>query len=256
MKATFGIVLVAVVTGSANAAETAQPAAVARDAQKQAIGDVIFAEPLMETSPQSLRVANQLMSKAFNNGLDLDAYAYLQKLLVQHTLGLAERQPDLATECKSAAVAMTFNLAANTWPGWGLRETPAPNAPNSGVGVSEAQARLGLEAARTNVRLATELGLGPKRRQNGYWILGAQLIAATEFDAAIEAFATSRELAREAGDAVTAMMADGWIHLTNTVAGRDETRRLRTVQESLRAAGDEGAFYADQYDVALDIFAR
>ena len=213
----------------------------------QAVVDAVLAEPLMETSPKSLRTANYLMSEALNTGVGLDTYVTLQKLLVQRAFELATREAYLAAEYQSAAVAMTYNLAANTWAGWGPDEIPL---------VSEAHARLGLEAARTNVRLAEDLGLGPERRKNGYWILGAQLLAAGEFDGAVKAFATSRDLADEAGDEVAATAADGWIHLTNTVAGEDETLGLEAVQDSLRGKGKEGAFYADQYDAALEVFSR
>jgi len=244
MKATPVIVLMVIAAGSGTATESSERGG--RDARVQEVVDRILDEPLAETSPESVRMANYLMTEAYRNGIGVDSYAYLQKLLVQHTLGLAERQRDLASEYKSAAVAMTYNLAANTWAGWG---------PDEAAAVEEVHARLGLEAARANVRLAAELGLGPERRKNGYWMLGAQLIAAGELEAAIEAFATSRYFADEAGDDVSATMAQGWVHLSHVLAGRDETPQLLGLQEVLRTQGQDGAFYADQYDAALAVFS-
>ena len=109
--------------------------------------------------------------------------------------------PEQAVEYKSAAIPMTYNLAANTWIGWG---------PSEAAAVRERHRELGLVAARKNVELAAELGLGPERRRNGYWILGAHQVAIGDHRAAAESFATSAALAKEAEDAAAALMAQGW----------------------------------------------
>lgn len=226
-----------------NAAATGESA---RQAELRATVDAMLAEPLAEASPAGLRMANTMLGKAFNRGVDdLDSYVYLLKLAIQHALALAERHPRQAAQYQGAAVAMTYNLAANTWIGWGPGE----------VGdVAEAHRRLGLQAARMNIDLASQLGLGPERRRNGYWVLGAHLLAAGNYRQAADAFATSRELGTEAKIETAAQMAQGWIHIANILAGERQERQLAEVIERLRGMGKDGVFYADQYEVALAVF--
>ena len=209
----------------------------------------MLAEGLLETTPGGLRTVNYLLSRAFNRGVDdLDPYVYCMKLAIQQALRSAERHPDQAAAYKAAAIPLTYNLAMNTWPGWGPGE----------VGdVNDAHRRLGLAAARRNVELAAELGLGPERRRNGYWALGAQLLAAGDYAEATAAFAASRDLARAAELESAVLMAQGWIHAANILAGHDEQAALAAVVAALRGLeDDDGAFYAEQYAVALRVFGR
>lgn len=229
--------------------------------EREAAGAGAADEPLLWTSPAGAAMAARAVDDAFERGVrDIDRYVQLSKLVLQHTLALAGCEPGEAFDCAAlpqrasdgadeaaaylrAAVPMAYNLAANTWPGWG-----------EGVGAIEGRhRRLGLEAARLNVALAAAAGLGPERRRNGYWILGAHLIAAGDLGAAADAFAASRDLAAEAGLDQAALMASGWIHVCGILAGRDETAALTAVGERLR--GDRhGDLYADQYDAALEVF--
>lgn len=203
------------------------------------------AEGLLETSPGSLSIADYLLSRGFDRGVrDVTGYSYLSKLLIQHTLNQAKLYPDLATEYKTSAVSMLFNLAANTWIGW-----------EQGVGdIQEHHRKLGMAAARLNVELAAELDLPPSRRRNGYWMLGAHWIAARDYDAAVEAFKTSQRLARESGPGPEALMAQGWIHATHIISGLDERDELSHVQDKLLEHGKEGKFFANQYDAAIRVF--
>ena len=214
------------------------------DHRAQAALEAMLAEPLAETSPTSLGWTNYLLTKSFNRGMDdLDSYVYLLKLVIQHTLNLAEHDPAY----KAVAIPMTYNLAANTWIGWG----PEQVGP-----VAESHRRLGLEAARKNVELAAEVGLPPERRRNGYWVLGAHLLAAGEYAKAAEQFATSSALGKESGDDAATLMAQGWVHVANILAGEDEEAQLQAAQDALRDMGNDGVFYADQYATALGIFGH
>lgn len=203
-------------------------------------------ESLLETSPESLAAARHLLEDAFDRGVrDVGRYTYFAKLLLQQALHLAERDPSQADAYRRVAIPMAYNLAANTWIGWG-----------EGVGeVQEQHRRLGLEAARLNVALARQVRLGPERRRNGHWILGAHLIAAGDFDAAAHEFAASRDLAAEAGLEQAARMAEGWIHVAGILAGKDAALGLDAAKRAL-AGGDNGEFFARQYDTALRVFAE
>lgn len=203
-------------------------------------------EALLETTPESLRAANYILSKTFDRGAkDMDAYTYLAKLLLQHTLNLAERHPAEAREYKRAALPIAYNLAANTWPGWG-----------TGQVVRNHHRRLGLEAARLDVRLAAGAAPTPQRRVNSQWILGAHLIADGAYADAVAAFETGRALAVEANLEQSATVAQGWIHLANTLAGKDETQALAAIEAKLIEQGGDGPFFAAQYATAYAVFGR
>ena len=201
-------------------------------------------DPLLETTPDGLRAANSILSTAFDQGAkDLDAYAHLAKLVLHHAMNLAEQNAAVAAEYKRAALPISYNLAANTWPGWGEAT------------ISQRHRKLGLEAAQLDVRLAAEVAPTTQRRFNSYWILGAHLLADRRYAEAVAAFETCRGFAVEADPEQWATMAQGWIHLTRTLAGTDESGALAATAAKLSAMGSEGAFLAAQYDTAYAEFA-
>ena len=231
--------------GATMAAAVEKAGAEAADAKLRPVLEAMLAEPLEATSPTGLRTASYLLARRFNRGVDdVDGYVYLLKLLCGQALRLAEQHPDAAADYQEAAAVLTYNLAADTWPGWG----PGQVGP-----VTHAHRRLGLAAARRNVALAAELRLPPSRR-NGYWILGAQLLADGDAAAAAEAFAESRDLAATAGNDAGRLMAQGWLHVSAILAGRNERADLAAIVDKLREQGQEGRFYADQYQTALGVF--
>ena len=202
-------------------------------------------EALLETAPKSLRAANYMLSKTFERGAkDMDAYTYLAKLLLQHALNLAERHPAQARDYKRAALPIAYNLAANTWPGWG----------DGQVAVRDQHRRVGLEAARLDVRLSADVAPTAQRRVNSQWILGAHLIADGAYADAVAAFETGRTLATEANLEQSATVAQGWIHLANTLAGKDETEALAVIEAKLIEQGGDGPFFATQYATAYAVF--
>ena len=219
------------------------------DARLRTAIDAMLAEPLEATSPAGLRTASYLLARRFNRGVDdVDGYVYLLKLLCGQALRLAKQHPEAAAGYRAAAIVLTYNLAADTWPGWG----PGQVGP-----VTRAHRRLGLAAARRNVALAAELGLPPNRRRNGYWILGAQLLADGDTTAAAAAFAESRDLAAAANNDAGRLMAQGWLHVAAILAGSSEARAaLAAIVAELREQSEEGRFYADQYQTALDALGR
>lgn len=232
--------------GATMAAAVEKAGAEAADAKLRPVLEAMLAEPFEATSPTGLRTASYLLAHRFNRGVDdVDGYVYLLKLLCGQALRLAEQHPDAAADYQEAAVALTYNLAADTWPGWGLGQVGP---------VTQAHRRLGLAAARRNVALAAELRLPSNRRRNGYWILGAQLLADGDASAAAEAFAESRDLAAAAGNNTGRLMAQGWLHVSAILAGQNERADLAAIVAELRRQGGDGGFYADQYQTALDVF--
>ena len=219
--------------------------AVAQDTGPTA--DAMRQEGLFETAPESIRAANYILSKTFDRGVkDMDAYTYLAKLLLQHTLNLAEQHPSQTLDYMRVALPIAYNLAANTWPGWA---TPDGSAP-----VEEHHRRLGLEAARLDVSLAAGVAPTAQRRFNSHWLLGAHLIAEGAYADAITAFEAGQAIAVEADLDLSATVAQGWIHLANTLAGTDEMAALALIEAKLIEHGGDGPFYARQYAAAYAAF--
>lgn len=208
--------------------------------------DAMQAEALMETSPAGLNAANFILTKTFVRGnQDVDGYTYLLKLVIQHTLDLADQHPAQQQDYLLAAIPMTYNLAANTWPGWG-DEFSAKVGPQ--------HQKLGTQAARLNVELADQAKLGPERRKNGYWILGCHLLASQDYVDALEAFDASRKFANQAGDATFELAVTGWMHLTSLLRGEDRTEQLTVVERRLADIDEDGKVYAEQLSTALRVF--
>ncbi len=204
-------------------------------------------ETLLETSPSSVGVANFVLTTTFDRGVeDIGGYTLMMKVLIQHALNLATDHPEHAAEYKSQLLPITYNLATNTWPGWGEGEV-SPD-------INERHQAIGMEAAHLNVKVAEELNAPPQRRKNGYWALGIHQIAAGNYTEATQTLARSRDLADEAGIEDAKLMAQGWIHFANILAGQDESSSLDEVEKKLRSMGADGEYYANQYDVAMQVF--
>jgi len=147
---------------------------------------------------------------------------------------------------RARAKAMAFNLGAATWPGWG----------EDGIVITTADLHAGLDAARLNLRLARELEKGPLAESRGHWLVGAHHLARAEDDAALAEFTRARERARDANDVDNELLNAGYAALVGTLRGNTEANaELTGVVARLRGApGNEGPFFAEQIEKALEIF--
>ena len=107
------------------------------------------------------------------------------------------------------AKAQAYNLAADTWPGWG----------EEGIVCTASDLDAGLDAARLNLRLARELELGPMQHSNAYWLLGAHWLARGEYNTAHTEFLRATEQARAAQNADAAQMNAGYTALVGVLRG-------------------------------------
>lgn len=178
---------------------------------------------------------------------DIDIYAASVRLIIQAALDSAERNPEQRAEYSNVALATSYNLSAGCWPAWD----------ETSYNRTEIQLDLGLEAAEFNVELANKLEAGPERRKNGCWIQAAHLACRSEFEPAKLLFEQCRQYAAEAADGDAELMAKGWCLLMDQLLG-DQTAisKLDQLKTELRAKGDDGEFYASQYDPFLGYLAR
>jgi len=185
---------------------------------------------------------------------DLDRFVFFSRAGIHYALTMAPQAEDPAQvdALRSAAKTLAYDLAAETWPGWG-EEAAAPTAEQQAVG---------LDAARLNLRLARELGKGALKESYAYWMLGAHELAAGLHGKATASFDAAEKKAEEAGNPSAALSARGFLAVTRICAGDEAAGRaaLRAVEEALaeRAAdGDEDAsFLAAQFAPALAAFRK
>lgn len=162
--------------------------------------------------------------------------------------------PAQALELRSSAKAMTYNLASFTWPGW--------NEP--GIVTTSADVALGLDAAKTNLRLAIELQKGDLPLSRAHWMLGAQQLASGQHPVAMESFAIAARYATAANTPAEAELAAGFAAIVKIVAATaaNDLARKNSAQSELQSIRDrlktlpDGEAFCGQFDGALQVFAK
>jgi len=200
-------------------------------------------EPL---TPDELRAAGFLAAKTFDREKkELDAYILMARTVFDAALALAEKFPGQADAYKTVALNTSFNIAAACWPGW---EDAHPN-------ISAEHRARALAMCRFNVATGEALDKPADRRSNGCWILGAHLLAGGEYDEARASFQAAAAFGEQAGSTDGTLMNQGWMLVCDILAG-DEAKRdeLTTLTAELESLGEDGKFYAGQYEPALGVF--
>jgi hypothetical protein len=185
---------------------------------------------------------------------DLAAFVRLSQAGIHYELTMAQLGADAKDidALRSAAKTLAYDLAAETWPGWGEGALPS----------TKAQQAIGRDAAKLNLRLARALKKGAMRESLAHWMLGAHELAAGEHLRAMSNFVASMKKAQEAKEPGIALSARGFVAVTLIVKGEDQLghTELAAVKAELKkraAAGDkDAAFYASQFDPALKAFAK
>lgn len=156
----------------------------------------------------------------------------------------------LATEMKGMAKVMSFNLSVNTWPAW----------EDEGIVITRSDQRIGLDAARLNLRLARELKRDAEKVGNAYWLLGAHAIALDDHETAVSQLQLAVENFRQAKQPDGEHMAAGYL----AIARLDKQRDDKAAQGQLDAAiaeleklgTDDATFYAQQLVSVNRYFAK
>ena len=184
---------------------------------------------------------------------DLPGCLALGRSGVAYCLTMAQRSGDAETGAglRGAAQRLAFNLASFTWTGWD----------EAGIAIGPAEQAAGLDFARLDLRLVQELGYPPQKVATAHWIVGAQLMAVRRLDEAAEAFARSRDVAREAGNAAGEWPAGGYAGIVAVLASPDDPAagraRVDAAAARLNEIGtDDSRFYASQLGDVLAVFTR
>jgi hypothetical protein len=169
------------------------------------------------------------------------------KFALEHAARVESDDPETAAKLKEIAKMISFNMGANTWPGWG----------DDSVEISTDQREAGIEAAMLSLSLVDELNLGPHRTGNAHWLVGAHHIAARRPEAALAALDKASRAFASAGDRPSEMMARGYCALARKLCLETQAAAQAELDQVLQCLGHEGSeaatFYQRQIAVADQI---
>lgn len=169
---------------------------------------------------------------------------------IQYGLEQAEQtdSPESADKLKSTAKEISYNVGVNTWPGW----------EDEGITITPSDLTIGLDAARTNLRLAIELKRDAVPMTDAHWLVGAQLLAAGETEKASEQFHQATEIAKKANLTDREWMVRGYIAIAQQLDQSTRTDGDAALQEATKKLRDleteDAKFWADQLESVSRLF--
>lgn len=150
----------------------------------------------------------------------------------------------------SAAQRITFNAAADCWPGWSVT-APA---------VDEPTLVRALELSRRSARLVEQLGLGGVQQGTAAWLSGAFELALGRLAEASASFAVAHRHYAAAGAPGLVLLTQGYSAIVERLApasGADGGKGFEQVCAEIAAGGfEDGAAWIEQLRTALQVFAR
>jgi hypothetical protein len=155
-----------------------------------------------------------------------------------HCLDLAKIK-----EMNGVCKAMHYDVASFCWPGWN----------ESGIAIGPGEVLRGERAAHKNLELAFELGRTGAPLADAHWMLGAYNLCFGRLEKALEMFGEFERIAVAAEDEGRALLASGYLALTQVLQGDQSAKaRLSAIQSELEAGNiEEGKFLAEQLSTAL-----
>jgi hypothetical protein len=206
-------------------------------------------------SPEA--VANQYIKLAqhvYNVHKDVPKMILTARAGIHYTLDQARRNeatnPEAARTLRRAAKTIAYNLGANCWPGW----------KDEGITINPTDLAIGMDAARLNLRLAVELERPAEPMANAHWLLGAHLLAARQYDAAIAEFTKTAEKFGEADKADARLMGLGYAALAGKLKQPGDAAAAESLKSAIQSLLDLGTgdakFYAEQLRTAEDVFTN
>lgn len=153
-----------------------------------------------------------------------------------------------ATELKSWAKTIAYDLSANTWPGWG----------DEGVIISKAEMYAGLHAAKLNLTLATELNKPKDKVSIAHWLLGAHYLADKNYAESANSFSVAINISSELNDHTSMQLNSGYLAITKILSGDNEgkTALTKAINELEAIGSKDSEFYIQQLNTALKIFSN
>jgi len=163
--------------------------------------------------------------------------------------------PVLAEAERAALMAsqrLTFNAAADCWPGWEI----APDKSS----VSRVDLQGGLDLARRSFVLVQRLHLGALREGTAHWMIGAYQLALGQIDDAVLSLSLSVDRYQDGRAPGLAWLARGYIAIAYETANQPRPDGIATFDEVLVAIEmgrfEDAADWREQLNVARRVFTR
>ncbi len=143
---------------------------------------------------------------------------------------------DVARQMKEKAAAIAYNLASYTWPGWN----------KEGLEISIVEQKIGMEAAKTNLRLIEEMGRDNIQLARAYWMTGAHRLTLNNPDEAIYCFERSLKYADWADNREETLLAQGYMILAQMLqsekVGAQDLELLENLKKKMVELPDGDGF--------------
>ncbi len=183
--------------------------------------------PLTAPDFQALRTLRRL---SVIEARELSSYLPAARLFVKEALACAEelagQDAEGSREFVTLARRVSYNIGADTWPGWG-----------DGQSVTPEEQRLGAAAAALCVELDERLNGADDVRAGAVWLVGAHALASGSLTAARDAFAKAAALSTAPEGQ---LLFEGYLALTGMIAGEDGSQqRLAEIRERLSQVSDD-----------------
>jgi tetratricopeptide (TPR) repeat protein len=221
-------------------------------------GDSLQAAAAVESQGKPLQVAalySNLLRDLYGNKHDvprmiLMGQAGIRYCLTQSATTAKNGASEDATKLKGFAKEMSFNLSVNTWPAW----------EDEGIVITRSDQRIGLDAARLNLRLAGELKRGPDKVGAAYWLLGVHEIALGEHDTAIKHLQQAAENHRTAKEPDFEQMCVGYEAIAQLDKKRNDATAKKQLDDAVAALKkldtEDAKFFAGQLVSVNAFFAK
>lgn len=209
-------------------------------------GDALVLISLQPDPAAAASAISTAVNMLYKSHRDVKSMIVAAHLGISWCLGRASIISDrtVAATLMKRAHSMSFNAAANCWPGWA----------DEGVTIEDGYVEAAGSLAGLCLALAQDLELGPKGLGTAHWLIGALDLALGRFVTARASFQEARRSYSKLGEeAPQTLMAQGYDALAaNCSDSSDETvSALKAAVKRLRALGTEdGQFFADQIERA------
>ena len=148
----------------------------------------------------------------------------------------------------TAAQGMTYNVAADCWPGW---EIASAQDHRPRVNLQD-----GLKLARRSRDLVLRLQPGPIREGTAHWMVGAYYLALGEIDEALASFSLAVDRHQAGGAPGLAWLGRGYIAIAYERAQRPRPEGVAGFEETLAAIESGGFEDAAEWRAQLTVARR
>lgn len=155
---------------------------------------------------------------------------------------------ELARKLTLVAQQIAYNMASFTWPGW--------NEP--GIAITASDCAIGLDAARTSLRLVAQLNKGAIALSRGKWMLAGHELSAGNAPAARAHYAEAAQHADEAKSEAETLLCRGFEKLAELVGSpsdKQARKALEEIKQRLPTVPD-GKDFVQQIETAEEVYRK